>query len=260
MQKISLLSCLLLICFNINTQGQQTGRNRQPGADFRKNIIKFNLFSPLVKSYSFQYERGISPDISIALGIRLQPKSSIPFKSAAETFIDNEADADNTGLKFVQEARLGGWALTPEFRYYFGKKPLNGFYLAPFLRFGGHHLDWNYDFKMEDGDYKPVRLDGSANFFSGGVLLGAQWHIREHIVLDWWILGPQYGNYKIKLSGSGDFSDLTPEDKQQLKENIEGIGYGGHKFKAEISDTRVTAENKLGIPGIRTGFCLAFTF
>lgn len=257
MQKTSLLFLMFFVCFNATIQGQKiTGSETA----FGKNIIKFNLFSPVLKSYSFQYERGLHPDISVALGIRFQPKSSVPFQSTIENLIDDSDDPDNTGLQFVQQARLSGWAITPEFRYYFGKKPLNGFYLAPFLRFGGNNLRWDYNFEMEDGTYKPVELSGSASSFSGGLLLGVQWHIKEYLVLDWWILGPQYGTYNINLSGTGDFSDLSSDERQQLKENIEGIGYSGHKFEVTISDKEVRAENRLGIPGIRTGFCIAFTF
>ena len=91
-------------------------------------------------------------------------------------------------------------------------------------------------------------------------MFGAQWHMGQHIVLDWWILGPQYGSYSVNLEASGDFSDFTPEERQDLEETIEEIGFSGNKFEATVTSTSVKADNKIGLPGLRTGFCIGFTF
>jgi hypothetical protein len=227
--------------------------------DFKKNIVKLNLFSLPLKNISLQYERGLNEDMSVALGVRFQPKGSIPFQGTLRNSIDDDNDTSNAGLDFINSAQISNWAITPEFRYYFGKKPLNGFYVAPFLRFGGYGIDWDYNYQKDDGTIKPVHLTGRSTAFSGGILLGAQWHFNN-IVLDWWILGPQYGSYNISLDANGDFSDLTPQDKEDLERNIEGIGWNGNKFKATVTDKNVKAENKISLPGLRTGLCIGYTF
>jgi hypothetical protein len=227
--------------------------------DFKKNIIKLNLFSLPLKNISLQYERGLNEKMSVALGVRLQPKGAIPFQGTLRKSIDDDNDTSNAGLDFINSARISNWAITPEFRYYFGKKPLNGFYIAPFVRIGGYGIDWDYNYQKDDGSYKLVHLKGRSTAFSGGILLGAQWHLKN-VVLDWWIAGPQYGSYNISLDATGDFSDLSPDDKADLKENIEGIGWDGNKFKATVTDKNVKAENKISLPGLRTGFCIGYTF
>src|SRR5690606_21708729 len=108
----------------------------------------------------------------------------------------------------------------PEFRYYFGKKPLNGFYVAPFVRIGRYTIDWEYLYEKDNGTKKPVNLQGRSTSFSAGILFGAQWHFGERIVLDWWILGPQYGSHNISMEAMGDFTDLTNSEKKDLEETI----------------------------------------
>ncbi|MBS1739743.1 MAG: DUF3575 domain-containing protein [Bacteroidetes bacterium] len=228
---------------------------------FTKNNIKLNLFGLALRNFSLQYERGLNPKISASLGVRFMPKGSVPFQGSLRNSVKNDpADSNNAGLDFVNNAQISSWAITPEFRYYFGKQPLNGFYVAPFLRIGGYGIDWDYKFERNNGTVKPVHLMGRSTAFSGGILLGAQWHIGKHVLLDWWILGPQYGSYNVKLDASGDFSDLSQQDQAELKKTIESIGFNGNKTDASVTNTSVTANSKISLPGLRTGFCVGYTF
>ena len=255
MKKLASILMFLLVFGNSFAQEKET-----PPA-FKKNIVKLNLFALPLRNFSFQYERGLNENMSVAMGVSFLPKGSLPFKNTIRNSMDIEAgDTADAGLDFVNNARISSWSITPEFRYYFGKKPLNGFYIAPFLRIGGYSIDWSYKYERDNGGEKPVNLEGRSTAFSGGILFGAQWHVGQHFVIDWWILGPQYGSYKVSLEAKGDFSDLTPKEKQDLEETIEGIGYSGNKFQATVSNTSVEAENNFGIPGLRTGLCVGFTF
>ena len=252
---------LTLLSLAVITVSQGQEKQKDVSSDFKKNIVKLNLFSLPLKNLSLQYERGLTRKISVSLGLRLEPKGSLPLKNTIKNSMDVEDnDTADAGLDFVNNAQVSNWAITPEFRYYFGKKPLNGFYIAPFVRIGGYGVDWNYKFEKDDGSSKPVHLKGRSSAFSAGLLFGAQWHLRGNIVLDWWILGPQYGTYNVSLEAQGDFSDLTDSEKANLKKSISGVGFDGKKFDAEVTDTHVTATNKISLPGIRTGFCIGYTF
>jgi len=228
---------------------------------FRRNAVKVNLFSFAFRSVSLQYERGLNEKMSVSLGIRLMPKGALPLQTSIRNAMDiEEDDTANAGIDFVNNAQISNWAVTPEFRYYLGKKPLSGFYIAPFLRVGGYGIDWHYEYERNDGTEKSIHLKGRSTAFSAGILLGAQWHLNSHILLDWWIFGPQYGNYNVKLEAVSDFSDLTDAEKQDLETTIEGIGYNGKNFEATVTNTNMKASNKLGFPGLRTGFCIGYTF
>ncbi len=257
MKKTALCTLFVLTGWMGRAQESAT-RSVEP---FPKNNVKINLFALALRSFSFQYERSLSPKTSVALGFRFMPKGSIPFQSTVRNAMETDkGDTTDAGLDFVNNAKVSSWAITPEFRYYFGKKPNNGFYIAPFVRIAGYNIDWYYKYKKSDGTYKPVDLKGRTTAFSGGFLLGAQWHFGSHVSLDWWILGPQYASYNLSLEASGDFTDLTTEDKLSLEETIESIGFSGNKFNATVTNTSVKAENKISLPGLRTGLCLGFTF
>lgn len=251
-----------IILFSHNSFAQEQTTKTTKDFNFCKNNVKVNLFALPLRSFSLQYERGLNRKISVSLGVRLLPNGHIPFHSSMENAIDNSSNGDtaNAGKDFVKNAQISSWAITPEFRYYFGKKPLNGFYIAPYFRIDGYTLSWKYNYKQNDSTIRPLDFKGSTGSFTGGLLLGAQWHIGKHLLIDWWILGPQYGSYTIDLNANTDLTTMSSTDKQNLKDDIEGFGFSGNKFKATVTNNGVKANNKLSLPGLRTGLCVGYTF
>jgi hypothetical protein len=248
--------CVLLV---ISLQGQSQ-EIKMKDDSWKKNIVKINLLALSAKNISLQYERGLGKKTSVALGLRIMPKSTIPFKNAILNQMNKDNDTDKDARQFVNDSRFSNWAITPEFRYYFGKKPNNGFYVAPFIRIAGYSLDFAYDYKKESGSSEIYDLKGKTTVFSGGVLFGAQWHLKYNLVLDWWILGPSYGAYDIKLESTGDFSDLTETDRANIKEFFEAIKPMDHETKVEITSNRIAVTNNLPLPSLRTGFCIGYNF
>jgi hypothetical protein len=137
----------------------------------KKNNVKVNLFSPLVRTGSFFYERKLSKNTSGQLG-----------------FFYTGFTSD--GLK------LRGFGITPEFRYYVSenKGALSGFYLAPFARY--------QNFTLSEGVNK-----GTLNTMGGGLLIGNQWVFKGGINLDLFI-GPSVTTGKIKVTDGQDSFDL----------------------------------------------------
>ena len=74
-----------------------------------KNIVKVNLFSPVVNSISFFYERGISP------------KTSLQFNA----FYTKEYEVDSDQIE-------NGWGVTAAFRIYAVDSFPKGLYVSPF--------------------------------------------------------------------------------------------------------------------------------
>ena len=82
----------------------------------KKNAIKVNIFSPIVRTGSFFYERALNDGASAQLGFFY------------------------TGYK-ITETKFSGYGITPEFRFYPSKKEdMKGFYLGPFLRYQSFSL------------------------------------------------------------------------------------------------------------------------
>ncbi|XZF14872.1 DUF3575 domain-containing protein [Chitinophagaceae bacterium MMS25-I14] len=224
-----------------------------------KNNIKLNLLAFTTRTFSIQYERELGTHISVAMGFRVEPKGGLPFRG----FIENQADlsaTDTAAKSFINNAKVSNWAITPEFRYYFGKRPHNGFYIAPFARIGNYSLDWNYAFQKDDGTTQNIGFKGNAFAYTFGLLFGAQWHVHKNILIDWWILGPSYGGTSLSLDANTDLSEMTADDKQNLHSDITGISVFGHNIDATVTNSGVTASGHFPFAGVRTGLCIGFSF
>lgn len=173
-------------------------------ADNKDNIVKINVPALSLKNISFQYERKTGTKNSFAIAVRYRPASTMPFQSTIEKLIDQPAVR-------VDLFKMGNFGITPEYRFYFGKKnDLQGFYIAPFISYNHYNanIPINYDSVTKT---KTAIFLGSVNTFTVGFQIGAQWKLSDKIYLDWWILGPNYGLAK------GDFNSADPlNDDEQL--------------------------------------------
>lgn len=155
MKKISLM--LAFVAATIAVNAQDAGRS---------NAIKLNPLSLAFMTGNISYERAVSSQASVQLGVFY---SSVGFG----------------GLKYT------GYGFTPEFRYYFAgaKEALNGVYVGPFARY--------QSFKLEDKE------DGSNTSFTtigGGAVIGWQKMWNSGFTLDLFA-GPAYNNAKFKNEG-----------------------------------------------------------
>ncbi|MCE3008700.1 MAG: DUF3575 domain-containing protein [Bacteroidetes bacterium] len=164
-----------------------------------KNGVKLNLLSPFVRTVSGFYERSVNDNLSAQLGVFY-------------TFGLNTADT-----------RFSGFGVTPEFRFYvMDKGAMQGFYVAPFLRY--------QTFRLE-ADYTEVAINASGGIvereqtekatfstFGGGVLAGYQWIFGKRVMFDIY-LGPSYN------SGSVSYEDGRDENNSEIEvRSINGFG------------------------------------
>ncbi len=154
------------------------------------NILKINVPALFLKNISFQYERKTRKKNSFVLAVRYRPKSTMPFQSTVEKLIDQSSVR-------VDLFKMGNFGITPEYRFYFGKKAApQGFYIGPFISYNHYNADIPINYMS---DTKTGVFKGGINTFTAGFQVGAQWRLSEKIYLDWWIVGPNYGISK------GDF-------------------------------------------------------
>jgi hypothetical protein len=128
-----------------------------------QNVVKANILSPVFKTGSFFYERGISENKSFQVGVYF------------------------TGYK-LGDVRLRGYGITPEFRYYLSATEApEGVYIAPYARYQSFSL--TEATSTGKGKYSSV---------GGGVLIGKQWIFKNLISLDTFI-GPGYNAGSVKV-------------------------------------------------------------
>lgn len=173
----------------------------------KKNIIKINVPALFFKNISLQYERKLSHKNSFALAVRYRPSSTIPFQGSVEKLIDQPSVR-------VDLFKMGNFGITPEYRFYLGKKKdLQGFYIGPFISYNHYNADVPINYMS---DTKTGVFKGSMNTFTAGFQAGAQWKLSEKLYLDWWIVGPNYGKT------IGDFNCNVPLDEiEQISMDFE---------------------------------------
>lgn len=185
------------------------------------NLIKLNLTSLLLKSYSLQYERVLNRKFSIAIQYRMMPETGIPFKNNVLKLVDDE-DADTR--KTIEDFKISNYAITPEVRIYLSRKGFGkGFYLAPFYRYASFTSNQLNVFFTDENDMdQSVKMSGKITSNTFGLSIGAQHFIGKHIVLDWSMFGPHYGSAKGNFSGTPSHS-LSGDEQNDLRDQLDGI-------------------------------------
>lgn len=145
----------------------------------QSNVVKVNIFSPLVKTGSFFYEHKLNDNSTLQLGA---------------LFTSWKTDG----------TKVSGFAFTPEYRFYLSEKSTapEGFYVGPFLRYQKLKLEDSYS----SGSGFTSTSEASLSTFGGGLLVGRQWIFKERFSLDVF-LGPSYNGGTVKAK-----SNTMPEE------------------------------------------------
>ena len=246
---------ILLINMQISfAQGRPDNRFDIP----QPNIIKWNIAGLPIGSFSFQYERTITSSISAAAGIRVMPKGSLPFRSIFENIVDNDEVWSH-----LNQLQTGNIAFTPEVKFYFGRKILQGFYVAPFLRISRYSVDLPIHIEYRDNQSdiyieEEVNMTGGISTFTGGVLFGAQWKLANQWYLDWWILGPQYGPSNGSLT---TLKNLTEREQDALRDQLSILEHVPIvDLSSEVNSDGATIHARGPWTGVRACLAVGYSF
>jgi hypothetical protein len=133
-----------------------------------KNVLKINTLSLILTTGSVFYEHRLSDLMSGQFGFGY------------------------TGIK-IKDTKFSGIILTPEFRIYPKKNAIDGFYIAPYLRY--------QNYSLQNGADK-----GTLSSMGGGLLFGRQWITKSGFTMDLFF-GGHYGSTNLKVnSGTDTFS------------------------------------------------------
>lgn len=222
------------------------------------NLIKLNLTGVPIRNYSIQYERVISKVISVGLSYRNMPEGNLPFKKQILNSID---DTDTEAKHTVNSFKLSNYAITPEIRFYVGKKGYGrGFYIAPFYRNAGYQgKDFEVEYTDENDIDQTISLSGDIKSNTFGILFGAQWSLSKHLVLDWWILGPHIGGAKGSLVGNSS-RDLSAADQENIKQIIDDfdIPFVNKEVIVNTNSAEMNLDGMFG--GLRAGITFGIKF
>ena len=251
MKKILLLVFATMFATSIWAQ-QESDKEDKEISIMKKNIIKINLPALAFKNITVQYERALSRKTTVAGTFRFMPKGSIPFKSNIIKLAD-----DPELERQLNNVEIGNMAFMPEVRFYLGKKgAFHGFYLAPFASIARYSTNLLFEYD-DNGVTKNIPLNGNVNSFTGGLMLGAQWQLSKALYLDWWILGPNYGNSKGDIAGT---KTLSPAEQQSLRDELSMLDIPLTKYTYTVDGNGATVNFKGPWAGVRSGICIGINF
>ena len=226
----------------------------------RKNAVKINLTSLLFSGISVQFERVITPRLSLSAGVNYRPEGQLPFAGFIKnTFIDED---ELNARRFLDETMFSYMTITPEIRFYPGSKGApNGFYVAPYFRYGSWDMVSQIEFDRDNDPSVDLSLSGDLSYYGGGLMLGFQ-RARNRMTVDWWLLGPFIGSIDGSFAARGsDDINLTEQEKRDIEQEINEIDTGILDVSARIGDDRVDMLIGGGILGIRAiGFTIGVRF
>lgn len=256
MKKFIIVSALL-ICSSILLNAQ-TVLVSPKNETVPRNYIKTNITSIFIHNYSIQYERALSKSISIALAYRYMPNGTLPLKDQILKRMESD---DQTAIDAINNLTIGNYAITPEIRFYLGKKGYGrGFYIAPFYRYAKYSADnVAIDFETDQDQNRTIELSGNITAQSVGFMLGAQWSIAKYLCLDWWILGPHYGVSTGDMSGITSPA-LTTQEQADVRQSIEDMDIPMVKKTAEVSANKVAMIFDGPWAGLRAGISIGIRF
>jgi hypothetical protein len=138
----------------------------------KSNVVKTNLFSPIIRTGHLLYERVLNEDMSAQLGFFY------------------------TGFTIAETTQLRGFGITPEFRYYLSNKAAPaGIYAAISPRYNSFTL------KNENEN-----AEATWSAFGAALNIGAQALLKDVVTLEAY-LGPAYsaGSLDVTVGNEDDF-------------------------------------------------------
>ncbi|MFM2146467.1 MAG: hypothetical protein RL732_1303 [Bacteroidota bacterium] len=223
-----------------------------------KNLLKMNLTGFMIRNYSFQAERLLSKRFSLAVAYRTMPEGILPFSKQ----LTAATGAGGSGVKNnMEEMVMANTALTPEVRIYFGKKGYGrGFYMAPFYRISDYSVkNAMINFNNSTNAISELSISGKVHATTYGLLLGAQWNLGSKVVLDWWMIGPQYGSATGQLNGVPG-TPLTGIEMENLNDALGKINIPFTQTRTEVTPSKATLVMDGPWAGIRTGIVFGVRF
>lgn len=224
-----------------------------------RSMLKFNVLGLVMKNYHFQAEAMLGKRVSLVLGYRIMPSTSMPFKNQI-TEVMGITNPDV--LQQIDALKVKSTALTPEVRFYLGKRGWGrGLYIAPFYRQAKFSVE-NVNVSFTDpntNSTETLKMTGSLTANTFGLTTGIQFFVTRYFCFDWWIMGPHYGSSKGFINGNSSKS-LNTDQTTSLQNELNGFDFPMMDKNVRVNQNGATVDLKGNWAGIRTGFAIGLRF
>jgi hypothetical protein len=245
---------LMLITISINCNAQEKN------VVATKNNIKINLPSLTLSTFSLFYERQTGKKSTVQIGFRFTPNRGLPFRSNVTNLI--ALAADSLTSNFYNSISGNGFAVSPEYRYYFGKHAGKGFYISPMAKYQRFGAKAFLNTLLTSGT-EPFNatLNGSLSSIGAGAQMGLQFWAGKHVSIDWMIAGLYYNRFVADISASSADFGLNLSDTQELYSKIAGV-ISSNIFSVQptVTNQKIGISGAFGMASFRTGVCIGYRF
>lgn len=224
---LAIIASVFIINANAQQVERKVSKRKVKEYVYPSNIIKLNLTGLIFKTVGIQYEYKLANNLSLGLGVTYRPKSNFLLYESYGQNPTTYGMSLETGYMF-STANYGRFAFTPELRYYFKKKAPKGLYLAPFLKY--QRESTAFDFKYTESNTivstnkigKGLLTDTRMGV---GLLFGYQVVKTNKLAIDFWFLGPWFGQSTSKLNSKINMTNVTAADQSILASSMEPFYY-----------------------------------
>jgi hypothetical protein len=215
MKNVFLLTVLFLFGGSSVFAQEKNTKQGDSTKHVRKNIIRFNLISPLLFSKDYfviGYERVMKENQTMSINIG---------RFALDTF----GGVVSENLELEKGSKDFGINMSVDYRFYLGSvnkySAPRGVYIGPYYSYNNFNREntWNLNGESYQGE---VKTDLGLTIHTVGFQLGYQFIFWDRLALDLVLIGPGLANYSSKV---GLDTSLSPEDEalffQELNQFLE---------------------------------------
>ena len=212
----------------------------------KKNEVGFEVLGLIDGQFQFYYERAVSNNFSVKLGIGYKTEEGL-FKLSG---ID-KPQLSTDGFTY------DGIKVIPEVRYYLNKTQnnrLDGFFFGAYMKHSVFKNDIKGEYTDSEGIDYDVKFDAKFNVTSFGLMVGYKLPIGKHFTIDFLIAGPGAGTYNFKLKNTQDLPDEFYDDlNAALEEYFQSIDI-------DFDLSKVNEKLDFLLPSFRYGVSLGYQF
>lgn len=243
-----LLLALTAFLFSFYTSAQD---NESGGGLAGAVAVKWAPASIYFGKLSFSGEYSLNDKQSLTLGV------GIPFNKTVRQEIDDEEES----LTHKTFSLMAGY------RFYLGKRPGNGLYLEPFIKYLTHDAHSILEGDV-GGSTRQFHFTSDYSAVGVGGQLGVQFTIGNNFMIDLYFLGPEANIAKHEtLSreiGAGPPWDAqdAQDAEEEIKDFFSDIPLLKDKLEVTVNANSRSANTKYSgfLPGIRAGVSIGFRF
>ncbi len=219
-----------------------------------KNNIQVNpIDAILFGSFELKYERAITENSTILLGVGLKPSGGLLTIDGFDTPTIKSDD-----LKFK------GFAITPEYRWYFQKKTQKrtGLYVGGYYRFKNHSNNFKGTYTSSNTNTSsPMDIDLGLKTHTIGAVFGYKLMFNKRWYIDILIAGPGYTSAKVNITEN---KPLPPEfyidAGAVVLENYDAVINLVKDVDVEQVSKLLQGKRSIGLPAFRYGFKIGYSF